>query len=225
MARKKMKPLQFDYGDAKEVVNSILIPIAQIDPSLRNPNVMTDQQYQLLKLAIGRKGFKQPILVAPRGDRFKLADGHHRVRACTELGYTHISAVVTTMTDVEIEELQLGMNRNRGELDLKTGAEIIRDLVVDVGVSMEELTMTGFTEVEMQTMLRALEGPDPTLDPGGAVSELSGPDAGPAKAFVLEVQFQTAEDLAKARRRLKMAAGKGGDLARGLFVLMGEVDL
>jgi ParB/RepB/Spo0J family partition protein len=197
-----------------------------------NPNHMGEAEFQALVAAIRQGGFFQPPLVRKRlrplsgsggaqlvQDGFEVVDGVHRVRAARIVGLGSIPAMVVEMTDEQAAVFQVSMNKLRGALDLTATADVVRTLA-DAGASLDLLSLTGFSDAELKTLLDATKTTteDDIIANGAAVdAELEDADAdAPApKPFLLELTFATAAELRKVKRVLKKAGA--GDLATGLL--------
>ena len=203
--------------------------VDQLDDPPSNPNRMPASTFRLLVEAIKRIGFVQPVLVrqvpvmlapgeATPEPRYQIVDGWHRVRAAREAGLTDVPVVITDLDANQARAVQVGMNKMRGELDLSAVSSLVDELHTD-GWDLEALALTGFDSSELTDMLRAMSSDsDDVLN--GAPAAM--PDAvEPAvKPFVLELTFATKDELAKAKKGLRKAAGKGGDMALGLIRLI-----
>ena len=199
-----------------------------VDPALvgiakNNPNRMEVEKYGLLVKAIERFGFLSPILIRQHTEEktpyeYQVIDGHHRLRAAQDLKLAQIPAVLVKSDDDEMNALQIGMNRLRGELDLSMTSQIMLELknnnwsiedLSHLGFLPEELDVMLSTEVDLEEFPASIEAPA-----DGAVSDTP---------FLLEVEFESHEDFKEAKRKLKKAAGKTGTLADGLLrILRGE---
>lgn len=196
-------------------------PIDLLDDAPLNANKMTPAKLDQLVQSIKRVGFVQHILVTSVGDRWQIVDGHHRRRAMAQLGRTHVPAVVLEPGE-DPRLVALALNRIRGETDLSVAAQVVTDLMEVMDASA--LDISGFSERELASLVDALEGPrEPTLA-DLAEAELPEPVEEPNpedRPFVLELAFRSRADLNAAKRALRRAAGKGGDLADGLLRLAG----
>lgn len=189
-------------------------------PPHLNPNKMPPEKFALLVEAMraARNGDEllQPVLVTPApGGKFEVVDGTHRVEAAAAIGWTDLTCVVQDMTPAQVMAYRLGMNNNRGELDLSVAQANLVDLLMD-DWTPEQLTVTGFTAEEIADLTRPQQpAPMAALDDED--------DHEPAaKPFVLEIGFPDRESMKIAKRKLRKAAGRGGDLATGLLRVLGE---
>lgn len=110
------------------------IPLEQIVASLTNPRT-TFNQVKLQELAdsIRASGIHQPVLVRPlpgarvpdteRGVRYEIVAGERRFRACHLAGVAAIPAMIRTMTDGEVLEVQIIENLQRDDLSELEEAE------------------------------------------------------------------------------------------------------
>lgn len=208
-------------------MNVVDVPVDLIDPSPVNPNRMTDAKYLALVAAIRspKVGFLQPTVVeGPRPDgRYTMRDGHHRLRACQELGHATIPSVVVSPGD-GVGAIMLALNNIRGELDLAASADIILELSA-AGWDTDDLETTGFTAQEISDLIAATEEatPDDVLGggPGDSFEDLDAEEpSGSARPFVLELTFTDAVTYRKVRKALRRAAGKGNPLATGLVKVL-----
>lgn len=206
------------------VPSTELIPAELLHERSRNPNVMTEEQFEMLCRSIERVGFLQPVLVRKLkhedAEAYEIVDGAHRVRAAKKVGMTLIPCVVRDETDPALAmALQVGMNRQRGELDLA----IVSDVAIELqDLSPTDLDLLGFSEDELARLI-AQANVDPTEEAlRGGPASLDEDLPRPPKPFLLEVTFSNRDELRKVRRALRRAAGAGGDLSRGLLRLCGE---
>lgn len=195
--------------------------IASLKPQARNPNKMDAKQFQLLKEAIRKKGFLQPILVSEWNGQLWIVDGHHRVKAMTELGETQIEALITVLSPAEMEAVQLGMNLNRGKVSLDITEEIIRELLVD-GYNAKELEgIVGMSDADIASITKDIQPPD-VLAPVDMGHDAT-PDVA-TKPHTLTLHFNSKELRDQAKKALKDAAGSTKDMGLGLLNLLGLVD-
>ena len=98
-------------------------PTNQIDLSLIQPSpfnyrwgknqVITDESLQELKESIIAHEVIQAVLVRPVENRFELVVGERRYRASLLAGKTTIPATIRTLTDEQVQEIQLIENLQR----------------------------------------------------------------------------------------------------------------
>jgi ParB/RepB/Spo0J family partition protein len=198
------------------------LPVADIAEAENNPNAMPQERFDLLVEAIREVGFLQPVLVRKAAAGYVLIDGHHRVRAALKLGLTEVPCVVAagSLDDDDLAAAtQIAMGRLRGDLDLAVVGRTMNDLV-GKGWTIDDLALTGFSVDEVGHLLDAAKLDTESML-AGADATLPAPEK-PLRPFVLEITFARREDYVAARKGLKHAAGKGGELADGLLHLLGE---
>ncbi len=213
-------------------IQNLAVDLLQVADS--NPNVMPTADFEALCAAVQKKGMIQPILVRKLegkgataelvGPKYRVIDGHHRLRAAKVAGMEEIASVIYECTDAEEHMLRLAMNKLRGELDLTAAGHIFKELN-EAGVELEALLLTGFSESEMKDLISSVSqniDVDVKMALPAADDYEVERDEGAAKPLVLEIAFESAADLKRAKRGLVRAAGKGKDLAVGLFRLLGE---
>jgi ParB/RepB/Spo0J family partition protein len=199
------------------------IDLDALTPRAKNPNKMTEEQFALLVGAIKRVGMLQPLLVR-RGlaaEPFEIVDGFHRWKASKEAGLTCVDCVVVDSDEAEAAALQIGMNRIRGELDLRGVAVSLGELR-DEGWTAQQMTLTGFELGEIKDLLGTLSTGSPDDLPKGSVADVDGekePSAAP-ESYSLEILFGSKKDMQAAKRKLKKLGA--GDLAAGLMALFAK---
>lgn len=171
----------------------------------------------------------QPILAREVEGGLEIVDGHHRTRAVQELnaeapeGWTALTSIPIVQikcSEQEAARLAIAMNRLRGDLDLsEVGATFAA--LLDSGVDMALLEATGFTTEEMDALLESARG-DVDDVMGGDMTFPSGGEAPAAGRPILEIDFDDAKVMAKAKRALRKVAGKGRPLGEGLVKLLGD---
>lgn len=107
------------------------IPLAAITPSPSNPRKYFAADY-LKELAASIKaiGVIQPVVVrAKPGGKYELVVGECRWRASKIAGTAHIPALIRSLTDVEVLELQITENLQRNDLQPMEEAEGYESLI------------------------------------------------------------------------------------------------
>ncbi len=199
-----------------------------------NENVMDEATFKSLVRFMRERGFKQPILVrqlksgpeerSVLGRQFAIVDGKHRKDAAIEVGLKQVPCVLDVdMTEAEAKAIRIGMNRNRGDLDLAAVGRTMLELSV-AGWSPTDLTVVGFDEQEVQALLEAAAGGP---DPDSITASVSVADKEPKKdqdqTHVLKINFSELEDYERAQAVLKKAGS--GNLATGLIAVLDEAGL
>ena len=196
-----------------------------------DPNKMTDSEFSALKALMSAEGSLETILITPekgKKGKYIIINGHHRYWASEEIGKIPLPAMVIPASAVKQALLSIGMNRIRGDLDLARAGTVIQEAMDASNMGIDQAALySGLSTEEIEALTQqAGEDADDLLEELG--TEMSGTqeDEGETnpKPYVLEITFADKDTYRLARRKLKKAAGKGGDLARGLLSLLGEED-
>lgn len=202
----------------------ITVKLDSLIPDPKNANKMSEDKLADLTEIIRNFGMLQPILVTPAKEigTYFIDDGHHRVEASRRAEKDEVLAVVYDGTAATRRLLSLAMNNLRGELDLTMVQEQIVELF-DAGTPMELLKTIGWSDEDVDAMLSMAEeaSPDDIMeDPMQPEREKD--EGRVERPLVLELTFASSEELKKAKRGLRRAAGKGRELGEGLLALLGE---
>lgn len=206
-------------------VNHTTVALDTLVEDPNNPNHMTEDQLALLARAIQTAGFLQPVLIraSAEGGTFRIIDGHHRARAARVAGLVEVPCVVIDSDDDEAAILQIGMNRLRGELDLAEVSKVITDLVGS-GWTIPDLTLTGFTDDELDALCRAAQPDEEDVLAGGLGQTPSPASDDTDSAFVLTLSFESRKDLNRAKRGLAQRVLPGAALSDALLALLDRQD-
>lgn len=95
------------------------IPLSLIKFDETNPNELSNDQMQSLKLTMEKFGYLAPVIL---NKDFIIVDGEHRVRIYQELGKQEIQAYVIDVDQIDLKILRQLMNKLRGEHDKQKDA-------------------------------------------------------------------------------------------------------
>ena len=111
--------------------------LSELTPFERNPRKITDDQFIKLKASLIKLGQFRPLLVT---HDLRLAGGHQRVKAMSELGWTEcrVSVPSRKITDNEYKQLLLQDNHENGTWDM--------DMLAN-DWDLEDLRMVGIHDV------------------------------------------------------------------------------
>ena len=122
-----------------------------------NPNVVYSPELRLLRFSLLRQGWIQPVLVSADGT---IIDGFHRaslvktdkeVRALTK---GRVPCVVMELDEADRKLLTIRINRAKGSHVALKMADIVKDLVNNHGLSLDEIcTQIGATRDEVDLLL------------------------------------------------------------------------
>ncbi|MBL8238408.1 MAG: ParB/RepB/Spo0J family partition protein [Bryobacterales bacterium] len=137
------------------------LPIQAIEPNPTQPRSVFDAA-RLAELAqsIRSNGIIQPLIVRKLGDQFHLIAGERRWRAAKLAGLTEVPVVVQELSDAKVMEVALIENIQREDLNPIEVAIAFEKLVVELGLSHEEIGQrTGKDRSTITNMLRLLRLP------------------------------------------------------------------
>ena len=139
------------------------IPIEEILPNPHQPRRAFDgKSIEALAASIRQLGLLQPVAVrAVDISRYTLIAGERRLRACRQLGLTHIDALVLTATEAGSALLALVENLQREDLHYLEEAEGYAEALRDGAMTQEALAARiGRSQSSIANKLRLLR-----LDP------------------------------------------------------------
>lgn len=138
------------------------LEISQIEPNPGQPRRDFDADgLASLASSIASVGLLQPVVVRPHGDGYVLVAGERRLRACQEVGFERIPAVIrretddrTNLTEALVENLQ------REDLSVLEEAAAYRQLLEDFGMTHDEVaTQVGKSRSAVSNTIRLLALP------------------------------------------------------------------
>lgn len=138
-----------DIWNGAEQLRALLIPIGSISKYPNNPRRGDEKKIQE---SLTRFGQQKPIVVS-KATSFIVA-GNHVFGAAQSLGWTHISAVVTDLSDKDAKAYLIADNRmsDIGDYNDSALALILEDLATE-----GNLDGTGFDADDLDALLAKLE--------------------------------------------------------------------
>jgi ParB family chromosome partitioning protein len=137
----------------------VQIPIKDILTNPRQPRKMFDNEsIGELSESIKQYGLIQPITVRQTSNgKYELIAGERRLRACIMADFKTITAIVIEATNCDSAALALIENLQRENLNYIDEAEGYSNLIVDFGLTQEELAQkVGKTQATIANKLRIL---------------------------------------------------------------------
>jgi len=134
-----------------------MVPITEIHPNPWNPNVMSDEFFNMLTSDVSGEdvGFAQPILVAAQDDgTFRIIDGENRYEAARLSGFTEIPCMIAQgklATDEGLQKIQtVRMNKLHGQMDKRKFEDLVRGLAKEYTLDQlaDALVFTDPTKLE-----------------------------------------------------------------------------
>jgi len=135
------------------------LAINQIEPNPFQPRVKFDEEaLQELANSISAHGLLHPIIVRAIGHGYQVIAGERRLRACKQLGWTTIPAIIRVMDDRAAAELALIENLQRRDLHFFEEAEGYERLLAEFNLTQDELAKRiGKSQSSIANRLRLLK--------------------------------------------------------------------
>lgn len=144
-----------------------LIPHESIKPNPHQPRVRFDyNELEGLACSIRSNGLLQPINVRVLSDgSFELISGERRLRAARMIGMNNIPCVVMSVSDEQSALFAIIENVQRQNLDFFEEAVALERLMIDHGLSQEEIAKKlGKSPSSLSNKLRLLRLPEELRD-------------------------------------------------------------
>jgi hypothetical protein len=162
-----------------EVVNLATADLMQ-KAAPYNPRQIGDHDLEALRRSMRFFGTVEPIVVNRRSDR--IVGGHQRVKAALAEGIHELPVVYVDLDEPSERQLNLALNRIHGEWDMEKLEEVLRELET-LGA---DLDLTGFTQLEIDELLKGADEPiDGLTDPDALPEPPDDPKTQPGDLIVL----------------------------------------
>jgi len=125
----------------------VQVPLARLHPAPYNPRVMSRHDQEALKASLEEFGAVEPIVANKDG---MVIGGHQRLDAAKALGLKTIPVIYVELTPQKAQLLNLALNRIHGQWDEPK----LEGLLAELKAADLDLTLAGFTSVELDRMLR-----------------------------------------------------------------------
>lgn len=120
-----------------------------------NPRRIDEPALEKLQRSIREFGFVEPVVVNSRTSR--IVGGHQRVRAAELEGYQDLPVVFVDLDETAERQLNLALNKLTGEWD----DDKLRDLLGQLQLEHADLSLTGFSDAELEKILGAAYADEP----------------------------------------------------------------
>jgi len=133
-------------------IEIVHLPIGDLRPDPANPRRISDEERESLTRSIRQFGLVDPV-IARREDKVVIG-GHQRLLAARRLGLKEVPVVLVDLDQEQARVLNLALNRISGSWDQELLSRLLAELkdVPDV-----DLSLTGFSEDELQKHLKSLD--------------------------------------------------------------------
>ncbi len=166
MKATKAKPLEIEMIETHKLV-----------PYAKNSRTHSKEQITQIATSIGEFGFTNPVLIGERGD---IIAGHGRVMAAKELELSKVPCI-------RLEHLTKGQKKayviadNKLALNAGWNENLLKQEIESLQESDYDITLTGFSEMEIDELLAAEE----IIDDADEVLHEQSLQVEPAKEYVL----------------------------------------
>jgi ParB/RepB/Spo0J family partition protein len=109
-------------------------------PELRVTSTVDDHIMAELRESIQKEGILQPLQVIMIGEKKIIVDGLHRLYVAKELGIKKVPCIVYEGTERDLMVRNLVLNRQRGKSNPVHEAQVIRHLLEDEQLTLEEVS-------------------------------------------------------------------------------------
>lgn len=131
------------------------VAIDRLRPDPANPRRISDAELEALTRSIGEFGFVQPVIA--RREDGTVIGGHQRLLAARKLGWKTVPVVYVDLPLEQARLLNLALNKISGSFDEELLARLLADLKP---VDDLDLTLSGFSEDELDKLLKKLDARD-----------------------------------------------------------------
>jgi ParB-like chromosome segregation protein Spo0J len=130
-----------------------------------NPRKIGDHDLAALRRSLKFFGTVEPVVVNQRSGH--IVGGHQRVRAAEAEGIDTLPVVYVDLDDPSERQLNLALNRISGEFDTEKLAAVLAELEA----AGADMALTGFSDTEIDELLRGGEAPVDGLTDPDAIPE------------------------------------------------------
>jgi len=131
-----------------------MVDIAKVVPNPRNPNTHSDKQIELLAKIIDYQGWRAPITVSRRSGF--IVRGHGRLLAAEILGLEKVPVDYQDYENEAEEWADLIADNRIAELS-ELDNEMLKDLIQEIDSGEIDLTLTGYDEDAIESLLTPID--------------------------------------------------------------------
>ena len=131
-----------------------IVDISKLIPNPRNPNQHSDKQIELLAKIIEHQGWRVPITVSKRSGF--VVRGHGRLLAAEALGLEKVPVDYQDYENEAEEWADLIADNRLAELS-ELDNEMLKDLIQEIDSGEIDLTLTGYDEDAIESLLTPID--------------------------------------------------------------------
>jgi DNA modification methylase len=166
-----------------------------------NPRTIGDHDLAALRRSLRQWGAVEPVVVNSRTKR--VVGGHQRIKAAELEGITTLPVVYVDLDDASERQLNLALNRISGEWHEGQ----LGTMIAELQRAGADLAMTGFTDVEIDQMIRGSGPTDGLTDPDALPEPPDEPKTQPGDLIILGDHRLLCGDSASPDDVAKLLAG------------------
>lgn len=125
---------------------------ARLKLNIYNPRKISEEDFAALIRSLKEFGFVDPVVV--RRANSGIIGGHQRVKAALQLGHKKVPVIRLPISEEKARLLNVALNRIQGEWDFV----LLKELLEGLEKEKLDLSLTGFSEQELQRILEGLDG-------------------------------------------------------------------
>lgn len=115
--------------------------VSELKPAEYNPRKIGTKEKMELTKSLKKFDFVEPIVININPKRKNVViGGHQRLKVAKELGMVEVPCIGVNLGPKEEKELNLRLNKNKGEFDVDLLAGLDEDLLREVGFMEKELS-------------------------------------------------------------------------------------
>ena len=131
-----------------------MVDITKLVPNPRNPNQHSDKQIKMLAKIIEHQGWRAPITVSKRSGF--IVRGHGRLMAAELLGLDEVPVDYQDYANEAEEWADLIADNRLAELS-EMDNEMLKDLIQEIDSEEFDLTLTGYDEDTLESLLTPID--------------------------------------------------------------------
>lgn len=150
-----------DVNNENENFREIKVSEIKFNPSQPRKTISPESILELAE-TIKIHGVIQPIVVIKKNGHYELVSGERRVRACKEVGFQKVPAIIKKYSDEESLEVALIENIQREDLNPIEEAVTYQTLTEKLSLKITELAeRVGKKRTTISNLIRLLQLPEP----------------------------------------------------------------
>ena len=152
-----MRARKAQFSDSLKGIQVIYLPVTELIPSERNARTHSQEQIKQIAASIHAFGWTNPILI---DEHRAIIAGHGRLEAAKVAGLAEVPTIALTGLSAA-QKRALAIADNKLALNAGWDDELLRLELGELGLEGFDLSLIGFTDLELATLLAAPVEPLP----------------------------------------------------------------